>query len=40
MCVVLMKSIVETPDLHMYVETKNKSERDVTLAILGFESII
>jgi len=25
MCVVLMKSIVEIPDLHIYVETKDKS---------------
>jgi len=31
MCVVLMKSIVEMSDLHKYVETKDNSERGVTL---------
>jgi len=40
MCVVLMKSIVEMPDLNIYVETKDKREQGAALATLGYEPII
>ena len=40
MCAVFIKSIVEMPDLHKYVETTDKRERDATLATFGLEPII